>query len=190
LDDTFRTYLAERGAKPVPMAEITTLLTGVASVRLAADAITELWQRDTAPEPGDRATARTELLGSAAALHAWFDGFAAGLAGVDRLPDPRARDELADGRLIDAVRADLTCEDGQASATAVRVIWTGDHLDAVRRLQGGLLQPARATVTPRRVDLGRTGALASRRRHVHSHAAAVREVAAQPAAHREQSPTG
>jgi hypothetical protein len=29
----------------------------------------------------------------------------------------------------------------------VRVIWTGDHLDAVRRLQGMLVEPARAAVS-------------------------------------------
>jgi uncharacterized membrane protein YccC len=181
LDDTFRTYLAERGAKPVPMAEITALLTGVASVRLAADAITELWLRDTAPEPGDRETARRELLAGADALHDWFDEFAASLTGARELPARRERDELADGRLIDAVRADLTCEDGQASATAVRVIWTGEHLDAVRRMQGALLVPARAALGARQL-LGRP--------HVHSHAAAVREMAAEPAAGRHQAAAG
>ena len=31
------------------------------------------------------------------------------------------------------------------SATAVRMIWTGDHLDAARRMQPALVEPARAT---------------------------------------------
>jgi uncharacterized membrane protein YccC len=38
LDDAFRSYLAERGAKPVPLAEVTSLVTGVAALRLTADA--------------------------------------------------------------------------------------------------------------------------------------------------------
>ncbi|MDE3134299.1 MAG: FUSC family protein, partial [Acidobacteriota bacterium] len=36
LDDTFRGYLAERGAKTLPLAEVSALVTGVAGLRLAA----------------------------------------------------------------------------------------------------------------------------------------------------------
>ena len=57
------------------------------------------------------------------------------------------RDPQADSRLVRAVQHDLRDEDGKATATAVRMIWTGDHLDAVRRLQPGLLQPALAART-------------------------------------------
>jgi hypothetical protein len=46
LDDTFRSYLAERGAKPVPLAEVTSLVTGVVGLRLAGDAVLDLWQHD------------------------------------------------------------------------------------------------------------------------------------------------
>jgi hypothetical protein len=53
-------------------------------------------------------------------------------------------DREADARLVDAVRQDLRDEDGQANATAVRMIWTGDHLDAARRLQSVLVPPVRA----------------------------------------------
>ena len=60
------------------------------------------------------------------------------------MPDPAPHDHAADGRLIDAVRSDLQGRDGTATAAAVRVIWTADHLDAVRRLQESLVGPARA----------------------------------------------
>ena len=146
LDDTFRTYLAERGAKPVPMAEVTGLLTGVAGVRLAADAVRDLWLHDDAREPGDREAARHELLSTVGALRHWFDRFAAGLTRGDQLPQPTQRDLAAAGRLVDAVRTDLSCDDGSASATAVRVIWTGDHLDAVHRQQKVLVDRAEAAL--------------------------------------------
>jgi hypothetical protein len=55
-----------------------------------------------------------------------------------------AHDKSADARLIAAVRRDLTGEDGQGTATAVRMIWTADHLDAARRLQATLVGPSRA----------------------------------------------
>jgi hypothetical protein len=45
LDAAFRTYLAERGAKPIPLAEVTRLVTGVAGLRLAADAVLDLDRR-------------------------------------------------------------------------------------------------------------------------------------------------
>jgi uncharacterized membrane protein YccC len=144
LDDTFRSYLAERGAKPVPLAEVTGLVTGVAYVRLAADAVLDLWQRDDGRATGDRATARRELVTTSAQVRTWFGNLAASLTGQGEVPRPVDRDAQADGRLVDAVRQDLRGDDGRASATAVRVIWTGDHLDAVRRMQSTLVEPARA----------------------------------------------
>jgi hypothetical protein len=64
------------------------------------------------------------------------------------LPRPLAQDEAADSRLVRAVRRDLLGDDGRASATAVRMIWTGDHLDVVRRLQAAIISPARAAAGP------------------------------------------
>jgi uncharacterized membrane protein YccC len=148
LDDTFRGYLTERGAKPVPMSEVTGLVTGVAGVRLAADAVLELWDGDGGAV-GDRAAARRELQSSAELMTDWYERFAASLAGTDSVPDPLPRDEVADGRLVDAVGRDLRDSDGRATATGVRVIWTGDHLDSVRRLQEMLVEPARAAVSER-----------------------------------------
>jgi hypothetical protein len=51
-------------------------------------------------------------------------------------------DRVADGRLIDAVRHDLRDDAGNATSTAVRIIWTGEHLDAVRRLQSVIVGSA------------------------------------------------
>jgi hypothetical protein len=84
----------------------------------------------------------------------WYRNFAAALTGRGDVPDPLVPDELADQRLVDAVGHDLRGEDGQATAAAVRMIWTGDHLDAARRLQDTLAPPARTAVLQ--------GALASR----------------------------
>ena len=143
LDDTFRGYLAERGAKPLALAEMTGLVTGAAGLRLAADAVLDLWQRDDAAA-GQRAGARAELLASTARIVDWYDAFAAGIIGQREIPEPLRHDDAADGRLIEAVDRDLRREDGRASATAARMIWTGDHLDPARRLQGSLVAPARA----------------------------------------------
>src|SRR5205085_5892980 len=76
LDDTFRTYLTERGSKPAPLADITGLVTGVTGVRLAGDAVVDLWGSDGVPA-GDRSSARRELMGTATSMTSWFDQFAA-----------------------------------------------------------------------------------------------------------------
>ncbi|MGA9859084.1 MAG: FUSC family protein [Solirubrobacteraceae bacterium] len=146
LDDTFRGYIAERGAKPVPLAEVTTLVTGVAGLRLAADSVLDLWQRAEA-DGGDRAAARRELNAAADLVNGWYHRFADSLAGAGEVPIPLAVDAVADGRLVDVVGHDLRDGDGHHTATAVRVIWTGDHLDAVRRLQDTLVTPARQAVS-------------------------------------------
>jgi len=148
LDDTFRGYLAERGQKKAPLAEVTTLVTGVAGVRLAADAVLDLWDDEsrTAPAGGQRAAARRELLDTAGGLTAWYDRFAASLAGAADVPAAMSDDAEADSRLVKTVASDLRDRDGRATATGVRVIWTGDHLDAVRRLQESLVGPARAAM--------------------------------------------
>jgi hypothetical protein len=145
LDDTFRGYLAERGAKPVPLAEVTSLVTGVVGLRLAGDAVLDLWQHDDAAG-GDRTAARRELLASTEQMTSWYRDFAAALTGRGDVPEPMIHDELADQRLLDAVSHDLRGEQGQATATAVRMIWTGDHLDAARRLQESVAEPARTAV--------------------------------------------
>ena len=127
----------------MPLAQVTSLVTGVAGVRLAADAVLDLWQRDDGTAVGDRAAARAELLAAVDLVRGWYDDLAGSLLDQRDLRDPLPHDKVADGRLVDAVRHDLQGEDGKATATAVRMIWTGDHLDAVRRLQQVIIGPAR-----------------------------------------------
>ncbi|QHA09446.1 FUSC family protein [Streptomyces broussonetiae] len=144
LDDAFRTYLAERGAKPVSLADATTLVTGVAALRLAADAVVSLW-RDCGPVRSgtDQTDAHRAILGDASRVAEWYRGLAASLGRDEPLPAPvRLRPESA-ARLVESVRTDLVDGRGQATATAVRLIWTGDHVDVARRLQLSLAEAAR-----------------------------------------------
>ena len=124
LDDAFRGYLAERGAKPVPLAEVTGLVTGVAALRIAADAVLDLWQRDDGASGGDRAEARRQLLAGTEAVTGWYERLAVSLAGQGEVPEPLERDPTADGKLVAAVQRDLHGEDGRAGVVAVRIVWT------------------------------------------------------------------
>ena len=148
LDDAFRGYLTERGAKRIALADVTSLVTGVAGIRLAGDSVLDLWTRD-GPPAGNRSAARRELMAEADTMTAWYDQFAAALTGRAVVPDPLPPDAVADGRLVAAVESDLRDDDGRATATGVKVIWTGDHLDATRRLQALVVEPARGAAGER-----------------------------------------
>ncbi|KUN00193.1 hypothetical protein AQI95_35315 [Streptomyces yokosukanensis] len=146
LDDAYRTYLAERGAKPVSLADMTTLVTGVAALRLAADAVMSLW-RATGPvrTAADQTEAHRAILGAASQVTDWYRGLAASLGGGTPVPAPVRLQAEAAARLVESVRTDLVDGGGQATATAVRIIWTGDHVDVARRLQPGLAAAARGS---------------------------------------------
>ena len=116
----------------MPLADVAGLVTGVAGLRLEADAVLDLWQGGDGPAGGDLAAARPETLGTAERITGWYDGLATTVITGGELRRPLAHDQAADGRLARAVRRDLLGNDGQASATAIRVIWTGDHLNVVR----------------------------------------------------------
>jgi hypothetical protein len=118
------------------------LVTGVVALRLAGDAVLDLWQG--APQAdGDRRAARRELLANAEHVSDWYDQFAGSLIGRGPVPEPLSLNDTGDSRLLTAISRDLRNPDGEASATGVRMIWTGDHLDAARRLQTLLVAPAR-----------------------------------------------
>ncbi|GGN40415.1 hypothetical protein GCM10011578_087840 [Streptomyces fuscichromogenes] len=143
LDDADRTCLAERGTKPLSLADMTALVTGVAVLRLAADAVVSLWRHagptDTTTDQFD---ARRAVLGAASRVMEWYCGFAASLGRKAPVPDPAQLRPESAARLVESVRTDLVDGRGQATATAVRVIWTGDHVDVARRLQPGLVAAA------------------------------------------------
>jgi hypothetical protein len=106
--------------------------------------VLDLWQRDGDHAPGDRASARIELLRNVEQVRDWYDDLAQSLDGAHPVPASLDRASDANTRLVRAVQHDLRDEDGKATATAVRMIWTGDHLDAMRRLQPALVDPALA----------------------------------------------
>ena len=144
LDDAFRAYLAEHGPKPAPLSEMTRLVTGVSALRLAAGAVLDLWRCDPGEATAERSEARGEILQSLTRVRGWYDDLAASLTDGQQADDPLGYDQAADERLIRAVRRDHDSGDDEAAATAVRIVWTGDHLDATRRLQEMIAPAAHA----------------------------------------------
>lgn len=157
LDDAFREYLAERGRKQSDLATVTALVTGVVAPRLVADAVLGLWEREDGSLGGDRSAAGRELGHHADVVAGWYTRLGEALVGSTPPPDAVTRDLVSEERLVDAVRRDLDACAGMASPTAVRMIWTGDHLDALRRLQPALLGPAADLGSPARSRSGTAG---------------------------------
>jgi uncharacterized membrane protein YccC len=153
VDDAFRGFLAERGTKHLPLATVTTLVTGIAGLRLTADAVLSLWERQGISAQGDRAAARAQLENYGAQVAGWYEQMAVALRGSGAIPERLHHDRAADNRLIEAVRRDLTNADGVGTPVAVRMIWTGDHVDAARRLQRSLEEPAAAIAAQQRRGL-------------------------------------
>lgn len=135
LDDAFRTYLAERSRRSVPLNQATAAVTGVAGIRLVSDAIVAMWQDEDGATPGDRARARHALDTATQRLVRWCVQFGERIVETTEPPPPIQRDPALAAELVDAVRLDLGDESGAGTPTAVRIVWTGDYLDAVRRLQ-------------------------------------------------------
>jgi hypothetical protein len=146
LDDAFRTYLAERAAKPVPLAAVTGLVNGVIALRLAGDAVVDLWRRDRgSPPTAEDAEARRALRAIALGVIGWYEILAVALDGGGRVPEPLEPDTTRIERLLGAVRDELGGDEA-TRARAARIVWTCDHLDAARRMQGIVAEPAAATV--------------------------------------------
>ena len=129
LDDAFRQFLAERGAKHVPLAEASSLVTGTVALRLSADAVVDLWHDVDGAK--NLANADRAVVASAEQIERWYDSLAESLSLDGQLPpDPISGKQIGEDRWAAALAADAVPGTEMA---AVRVIWTADHLDAARR---------------------------------------------------------
>ncbi|MDR3084153.1 MAG: FUSC family protein, partial [Streptomyces sp.] len=141
LDDAFRSFLAERGTKQVPLPGVAALINAVVVLRFTANSVLRLWKgADRAPAAGHPVASR-EILHAGERLLEWYAKTAQALTGRGAVPEPLDNPITAE-HLIEAVRRDLTAADGRGTATAVRTIWTADHIDVVQRLQTTILEPA------------------------------------------------
>ena len=145
LDDAFREYLAERGRKHLSLAEVASLLTGVAGLRLTAQAVSDLWS-DSHAARIDVPRAQLEVIVLTERVTNWFAAMAHAMTSAGTVPRALSRDGTADGRLVEALAEDLESRkaaDAVVRAQTVRLVWTSDHVDTARRLQALVEQPAR-----------------------------------------------
>jgi uncharacterized membrane protein YccC len=162
LDDAYRQYLGERGAKSVPLPDITRLLTGTARIRLTAltlEALPDLAVPGGPPPLPEVVSARDTVTSECTVVESWFARLTASFARRGTpLPDPQPIDVRLAPELVaawDAVRREGR-RDGVLAV--LRLLWVEERMADLRRLQGDLATTAieRSGRTGRLRGTGRT----------------------------------
>ncbi len=145
LDDAFRTYLVERGSKPVPLSNVSMLVSGVTMLHFAADAVADLWLHHD-HDDGRWRLAHERLDDTSKSIAEWYDEFASRFEGENASKDlaPQSGD---DRELVSAVREELARSKEPDLEGAVRILWTADHLVAARRLETSVISASHVATT-------------------------------------------
>ena len=143
LDDAFRQFMSERGAKRMALPAVTHLVTGCARVRLMARALASLPEYAEPPGAPPLAAVRSvaeDVTGEFVTAQKWYEDLTRALG--ERIvdlpavepPEANLRPELAVA-LEDARRARRTDE----MLTALRLLWLSERLEELRELRTELV---------------------------------------------------
>lgn len=145
LDDAFRQFLAEGGAKVVPVESVAKLFIGSNRLRLAAYTLSTL----PAPplEPGRTelesvAIAGAVLRDSYASSHRWYEEFAELLADQRTALDPPVHDEALHDVLRRAFDVARAHHRDDRLRTTLQMLWADELLEKQRELQDDLVASA------------------------------------------------
>ena len=149
MDDAYRQFLTERGAKVVSLRAATKLVTGAIRLRMAAYSLDTLPVRplgSQAPRPAV-ATAAGELRNACRRANNWYLGFAAVLAG-DRHQVPPVDDDNGGlhRELLNAFDSASTARDAGGVRLALRLLWAEGDLQDQYALQRELSHDVQAFV--------------------------------------------
>ena len=142
LDDAFRQFLAERGAKLVPVEVVANLFTGSNRIRLAAFTLSAL--PVLPPEQGHSelesvAVAGAVLRDSYASSHRWYEEFGEVLRGQrGALDPPPEHDETLHGVLRNAFEDARVGRRGDQLGTMLQMLWADELLETQRQVQADL----------------------------------------------------
>ena len=154
LDDAFRQFFAERGAKVVSVETISRLFTGSNRLRLAAYTLATLPVRPPAEDQREVesvAVAEAVLRDAYASSHRWYQEFADLLA--DRrevLDEPPPHDGVLPDVLRKAFDDVKTQQRGDRVQTALQMLWADELLENQGQLQRDLQASADLFVRGRR----------------------------------------
>jgi len=156
LDDAFRQFLAERGAKVVPVEVVARLFTGSNRIRMAAFMLSSLpAPLSAAGEPGleSMAIAGTALRDSCESGHRWYEEFAELLS--DRrnsLDPPPLHDEALHQALLHAFEDARDHRRVDQLQSTLRMLWADEILESQRRVQVDLADSANLFAHRRKIS--------------------------------------
>ncbi len=154
LDDAFRQFFIERGAKVVPMETIVRIFTGSNRLRMAAYTLATLPVRPPGagqPEIESVGIAEAVLRDSYASSHRWYEGFADLLAERrDALDLPPRHDEMLHHVLRQAVDDVRSLQRSDRVQTTLQMQWADELLENQSQMQADLLASANLFVRGKR----------------------------------------
>jgi uncharacterized membrane protein YccC len=146
LDDAFRQFLAERGAKVVPVETVAKLFTGANRIRLAAYTLATVPHPASEPNLPDLesvAIAGAVLRDSYASSHRWYEEFAEILADRGQsLESPPAPDQSLHQVLQQAVGDARVRHRSDQLRRTVQMLWAVELLEAQSQVQAELAESA------------------------------------------------
>jgi hypothetical protein len=156
LDAAFRQFLAERGAKVVPVEVVARLFTGSNRIRMAAFMLSSLpAPLLAAGEPGleSMAIAGTALRDSCESGHRWYEEFAELLS--DRrnsLDPPPVHDEALHNALLHAFEDARDHRRIDQLQSTLRMLWADEILESQRQVQVDLAESANLFAHRRKIS--------------------------------------
>jgi uncharacterized membrane protein YccC len=142
LDDAFRQYLAERSASPFNVEDVAALVGGAARVRRSAQSLASLARMADRTAVLDRCGRNLDR--ELDALHSWYVSFGYALVHERRVPSPHTRDTDGATRLLACIHDAARDRDPSTVRTALVLLWAGQHLENLWRLEGHLAERASA----------------------------------------------
>ena len=102
----------------------------------------DLWQREDGRAAATGRPRAASCCRRSERVTRWYEEFATSLPTRSGRPSRSPTTTPPTGAWSTPCAAISASEDGTGERTAVRMIWTGDHLDAARGMQALLLEPA------------------------------------------------
>jgi uncharacterized membrane protein YccC len=143
LEDAYRQFLSERGAKQIGLETATHLLTGASRLRLSAHSLaTVAAHPETRPMAPAAADAAGQLRQAFLRADTWYDGFAAVLSGERADLPPVDGDGALRPVLAQAFSLASAARDIPTVRMLMRLLWAGEYLDDEHASQRGLARVA------------------------------------------------
>ncbi|HEY1486486.1 MAG TPA: FUSC family protein [Micromonosporaceae bacterium] len=141
LDAAFRQYLAERGAKNVPLEGVTALANGATRLRLAGDAIAQLKVVNPDGNPAELGEPVSLLVDQTGRITDWYFTLGDILGGTEG-ELPAVETTTANASFLDVVLPAIDgCGDPGRAMQAERLLWSGQYVGDVNRLRIELVKP-------------------------------------------------